>query len=90
MSQHSYILVPLMPWHKTKYYHNSTKYYHNVLIVYLIFKLQVWRHGCLSLSRISGNMKLIENGKVSVKKTSNDIKTSLETIAKKVLIIISN
>ena len=35
-------------------------------------------------------MKLIENGKVSVKKTSNDIKTSLETIAKKVFIIISN
>ena len=29
-------------------------------------------------------MKLIENGKISVKKTSKDIKTSLETIANKV------
>ena len=77
MFQHCHILVPLIPWHKTKYYHN-------VLIACIIFKLQVWRHGCLSLSKITGNMKLIENGKISVKKTSKDIKTSLETIANKV------
>ena len=31
-------------------------------------------------------MKLIENGKISVKKTSNDIKTSLEAIATKVFL----
>ena len=50
----------------------------------------MWRHGCLSLSRITGNMKLIENGKISVKKTSNDIKTSLEAIATKVFFFLSN
>ena len=43
-------------------------------------KLQVWRHSCISLSRITGRFKLIENGQIIDEKYSDEIVQYMQRI----------